>query len=243
MRFDKGFINPYFVTDQERQETVFEDPYILIANSKISNIKDLLPIVDKVIQDGKQAAHHRRGCRRRGSRDPRRQQDPRHLQVGRRQGPRLRRPPQGAAAGHRDPHGRPGDLRGGRPQARERDARPAWSCPQGGHHQGRDHHHRGFRRRRGHRRSRSPDPRGDREHRQATTTARSCRSAWPSWPAVSRSSRPAPRPRSSSRSASTASRMPCATRRPPSRRASSPVVASPSSRPARSRSTARPSRP
>jgi chaperonin GroEL len=54
MRFDKGFINPYFVTDPERQETVFEDPYILIANSKISNIKDLLPIVDKVIQDGKQ---------------------------------------------------------------------------------------------------------------------------------------------------------------------------------------------
>ncbi|MDQ1543863.1 MAG: chaperonin GroEL [Actinomycetota bacterium] len=54
MRFDKGFINPYFVTDAERQETVFEDPYILIANSKISNIKDLLPIVDKVIQDGKQ---------------------------------------------------------------------------------------------------------------------------------------------------------------------------------------------
>ncbi|MEZ5111107.1 MAG: chaperonin GroEL [Microbacteriaceae bacterium] len=54
MRFDKGFINPYFVTDPERQEAVFEDPYILIANSKISNIKDLLPIVDKVIQDGKE---------------------------------------------------------------------------------------------------------------------------------------------------------------------------------------------
>jgi chaperonin GroEL len=54
MRFDKGFLSAYFVTDQERQETVFEDPYILIVNSKISNIKDLLPIVDKVIQDGKQ---------------------------------------------------------------------------------------------------------------------------------------------------------------------------------------------
>ena len=54
MRFDKGFINPYFVTDPERQEAVFEDPYILIANQKISNIKDLLPIVDKVIQDGKE---------------------------------------------------------------------------------------------------------------------------------------------------------------------------------------------
>ncbi|MFT4280813.1 chaperonin GroEL [Microbacterium sp.] len=54
MRFDKGYINPYFVTDPDRQEAVFEDPYILIANQKISNIKDLLPIVDKVIQDGKE---------------------------------------------------------------------------------------------------------------------------------------------------------------------------------------------
>ncbi|QAY58744.1 chaperonin GroEL [Microbacterium protaetiae] len=54
MRFDKGFINPYFVTDPDRQEAVFEDPYILIANQKIGNIKDLLPVVDKVIQDGKE---------------------------------------------------------------------------------------------------------------------------------------------------------------------------------------------
>ncbi|MBU4465416.1 MAG: chaperonin GroEL [Actinobacteria bacterium] len=54
MRFDKGFLSAYFVTDQERQEVVYDDPYILIANSKISNIKDLLPIVDKVIQSGKQ---------------------------------------------------------------------------------------------------------------------------------------------------------------------------------------------
>ncbi|MDR5699708.1 chaperonin GroEL [Agromyces aerolatus] len=54
MRFDKGYLSAYFVTDPERQEVVFEDPYILIANSKVSNIKDLLPIVDKVIQTGKQ---------------------------------------------------------------------------------------------------------------------------------------------------------------------------------------------
>ncbi|MCW4386147.1 chaperonin GroEL [Salinibacterium sp. SYSU T00001] len=54
MRFDKGYLSAYFVTDPERQETVFEDPYILIVNSKISNIKDLLPVVDKVIQAGKQ---------------------------------------------------------------------------------------------------------------------------------------------------------------------------------------------
>ncbi|MDF2443665.1 MAG: chaperonin GroEL [Subtercola sp.] len=54
MRFDKGYLSAYFVTDPERQEAVFEDPYILIVNGKISNIKDLLPIVDKVIQSGKQ---------------------------------------------------------------------------------------------------------------------------------------------------------------------------------------------
>jgi len=54
MRFDKGYLSAYFVTDPDRQEAVFEDPYILIANSKISNIKDLLPIVDQVIQSGKQ---------------------------------------------------------------------------------------------------------------------------------------------------------------------------------------------
>jgi len=53
MRFDKGFLSQYFVTDQDRQEAVFEDPYILIANQKICYIKDLLPIVDKVIQANK----------------------------------------------------------------------------------------------------------------------------------------------------------------------------------------------
>jgi chaperonin GroEL len=53
MRFDKGYISGYFVTDAERQETVIDDPYILIANSKISSLKDLLPVLEKVIQSGK----------------------------------------------------------------------------------------------------------------------------------------------------------------------------------------------
>jgi chaperonin GroEL len=53
MRFDKGYINFYFATDMERQEAVLEDPYILIANSKIGNVKDLLPILEKVMQSGK----------------------------------------------------------------------------------------------------------------------------------------------------------------------------------------------
>ncbi|WP_106506088.1 chaperonin GroEL [Brachybacterium timonense] len=56
MRFDKGFISPYFVTDAERQETVLEDPYILLMNSKISSVKDLLPLLEKVIQSGKPLA-------------------------------------------------------------------------------------------------------------------------------------------------------------------------------------------
>ena len=53
MRFDKGYISGYFVTDTERQETVLEDPYILIVNSKISSVKDLLPVLEKVQQSGK----------------------------------------------------------------------------------------------------------------------------------------------------------------------------------------------
>jgi chaperonin GroEL len=53
MRFDKGYISPYFVTDPERMEAVLEDPYILIANSKISAVKDLLPVLEKVMQAGK----------------------------------------------------------------------------------------------------------------------------------------------------------------------------------------------
>ncbi|MFB2573094.1 chaperonin GroEL [Micrococcus sp. IITD107] len=53
MRFDKGYISGYFVTDADRQETVLEDPYILIANSKISNVKDMVSLLEKVMQSGK----------------------------------------------------------------------------------------------------------------------------------------------------------------------------------------------
>jgi chaperonin GroEL len=53
MRFDKGYISPYFATDLERMETSFDDPYLLIANSKIGNVKDVLPILEKVMQSGK----------------------------------------------------------------------------------------------------------------------------------------------------------------------------------------------
>ena len=53
MRFDKGYISPYFVTDAERMEATLDDPYVLIVNSKISSLKDLLPVLEKVMQSGK----------------------------------------------------------------------------------------------------------------------------------------------------------------------------------------------
>jgi chaperonin GroEL len=56
MRFDKGYISPYFVTDAERMEAEHEDPYIHIVNSKISSVKDLVPVLEKVMQSGKPLA-------------------------------------------------------------------------------------------------------------------------------------------------------------------------------------------
>src|ERR687889_206566 len=53
MQFDKGYISPYMVTDQERMEAVLEDPYILIANQKIGSVRDVLPVLEQVIQSGK----------------------------------------------------------------------------------------------------------------------------------------------------------------------------------------------
>ena len=53
MQFDKGFISPYFVTDPDRQEAILEDPYILIVNSKITAVNDLLPVLEKVMNSGK----------------------------------------------------------------------------------------------------------------------------------------------------------------------------------------------
>ena len=53
MQFDKGYLSPYFVTDAERQEAVLDDPYILLNQGKISNVQDLLPVLEKVMQSGK----------------------------------------------------------------------------------------------------------------------------------------------------------------------------------------------
>ena len=56
MRFDKGYISPYFVTDQERMEAVLDEPYILLVSKKISSVQELLPLMEKIVQSGKPLA-------------------------------------------------------------------------------------------------------------------------------------------------------------------------------------------
>ena len=64
MQFDRGYLSPYFVTDPERMEVVFENPVILIHEKKISSMKDLLPLLEQVAGVSRPPAHRRRGHRR-----------------------------------------------------------------------------------------------------------------------------------------------------------------------------------
>ena len=129
MQFDKGYLSPYMITDAERMEAVLDDPYILVANQKIGAVKDLLPVLEQVIQAGRPlliVAEDVEGeslativvNKLRGTFTGRR-----------RQGAGLRRSPQADARGHRDPHRRRGDHRGDGPQAREHEALAARPAP------------------------------------------------------------------------------------------------------------------
>ena len=241
MRFDKGYISAYFVTDTERMEAILEDPYILIVESKISNVKDLLPLLEKVMQSGKPLAiisedvdgealstlvvNKIRGTFKSvavkapgfGDRRKAMLQDIAILTGGQVISETVGLKLETAGL----------ELLGrARKVVSPRTRPPSSRAP--------------VTPTRSRVASTRSAPRSS--TRTPTTTARSCRSGWPSWPAASRSSRSAPPPRSSSRSASTASRTPFATRRPPSRRASSPVAASRCCRPPspRSRSSSSP---
>ena len=90
MQFDKGYLSPYFVTDQESMEAVLDDPYILLHQGKISAIAEMLPAAGEGHPGRQAAVHPRRGRRGRGALDPGRQQDPRHLQRRRGEGPGVR---------------------------------------------------------------------------------------------------------------------------------------------------------
>ena len=105
MQFDQGYISPYMVTDEDRMEAALDEPYILIANQKIGSVRDLLPVLEAVMQGGKPLVIVAEDVEA-SPRDPGGQQAPRHLPGRRGQGPGLRRPPQADAGGHRHPHRR-----------------------------------------------------------------------------------------------------------------------------------------
>ncbi len=195
MQFDRGYMSPYMVTDQERMEAVLDDPFLLIHGGKISSRAGHPAPARAGDRPGPAAAGDRRGRRGRGPGDPDRQQAARHLHRHRRQGPRLWRPAQAHARGHRHPLRRRGDQRGDGPQAGKRPGQPAGPGPAGGGLKGRHHHHRRGRRHRGDQGPHQADQGRDRDHRLATSTARSSRSGWPSWPAGWPWSRWAPPPR------------------------------------------------
>ena len=117
MQFDRGYVSPYFITDPEKMAAHLEDPYLLIYEKKISSMKDMVPDSGGRGPERQTPADPRRGCRGRSTRRLDREQAARDPEGGGGQGPRLRRPPQGHAGGHRRPDRRPGDLRGTRHQA------------------------------------------------------------------------------------------------------------------------------
>ena len=184
MQFDRGYLSPYFVTDPERMECVLEKPLILLHEKKISNLKDFLPLLENVARMGRPLRRRGRGSRGRSPGHPGRQQAQGHLPVLRRQGPRLRRPPQGHARGHRHPDRRPGHHRGDRRQAREGRRRLARRGQEGRHRQGQHDHRRGHGQGRPTSRPGSSRSAPRSKIRPPTTTARSSRSGWPRWSAA-----------------------------------------------------------
>ncbi|WP_257952821.1 chaperonin GroEL [Nocardioides sp. B-3] len=118
MRFDKGYISAYFATDTERMEAVLEDPYILIANSKVSTVKDLLPLLEKVMQSGKPLLIIAEDVDGEALSTPVVNKIKGTFKSVAVKAPGFGDRRKAMLQGHRHPHGRTGHLRGGRPQAR-----------------------------------------------------------------------------------------------------------------------------
>ena len=165
MQFDKGYISPYMVTDQERMEAVLEDPYILIANQKIGSVRDILPILEQTMQGGKPLviiAEDVEGeslatlvvNKLRGTFTGVAVKAPGF-------GDRRKRMLEDIAILSR----RRGHHRGDGPEAGEHPAQPARQGPPRRRQQGHDDDHRRFRRQGADRGPDRPDPLRDREHR------------------------------------------------------------------------------
>ena len=136
MQFDRGYVSPYMVTDTDKMEAVYDDAFLLITDKKISNIQEILPLLEQIVQSGKRLViiaediegvgfriadeiAERAGVpmvrHQEGSDHADSEQSARHIQVRCSQGTGLRRPPQGNAEGYRNPDRRRGHYRRSRP--------------------------------------------------------------------------------------------------------------------------------
>ena len=185
MQFDRGYLSPYFVTDPQKMEAVLEDAYVLINEKKISNVKELVPVLEAVVNAGKPLLIVAEDSRRRGAGHAGDQQAPRHDQ-----GLPRSRPPATATAARRCSKTSPSSPAA---QALFESLGRSWrtsTLAELGRakkiviDKDNTHDHRG---RRQERRDQGPHravaPR-DRERPPATTIARSSKSGWPSWPAA-----------------------------------------------------------
>jgi chaperonin GroEL len=133
MQFDRGYLSPYFVTDPQKMECDLDDPYILIYEKKVSSNKDLVPVLEKVLGQGKPILIIAEDVEGEALAT---------LVINKLRGTWLRRPPQGHDGRPRHPDRRPGHLRGSRHPARDRHARAARPGQEGQDRQGQHRRHR-----------------------------------------------------------------------------------------------------
>ena len=196
MQFDRGYLSPYFINNQETMSVDLESPFILLHDKKVSNVRDLLPVLESVAKSGKSlliiaediegealatlVVNNMRGT----------------VKVAGVKAPGFGDRRKAMLRGYRHPDRRYGNLRGSRAYRwrRHYSGRP-WQRQTHPDQQGEHDHHRRCRPYREHRRPGRIRSAPRSRSRRPTTTGKNCRNAWPSWPAVLPSSRSALLPR------------------------------------------------